>query len=106
MIRRLIEESRLGVPQELSQIRTAYHEAGHAVVARALGIPVMVATAAANARSLGHVVFAETPLQMHHRLCDAGRAEKIRAVREWTAWQAHIRAVMAGREAEVAVLSS
>lgn len=106
MIRRLIEESRLGVPQEISQIRTAYHEAGHAVVARVLGIPVTVATATANAdvRSLGHVVFGETPLQMHHRLCNAGRAEKTRAVREWTAWQAHIRAVMAGREAEVTVL--
>jgi hypothetical protein len=104
MIRRLIEESRLGVPLELSQIRTAYHEAGHAVVARSLGIPVTVATINTDARSLGHVVFGESALQMHWRLCEAGRAAKDRAVRESTAWRTHIMAIMAGREAEIAVL--
>ncbi|MEY9242533.1 hypothetical protein ABIF27_003188 [Bradyrhizobium elkanii] len=99
MIRRLIEESRLGVPPELGQLRTAYHEAGHAVVARVLGIPVTIATVIADDKSLGHVVFAETPLQMHHRLFPAGGE-----VKDLTAWKAHIRATMAGREAEIAVL--
>lgn len=79
MIRRLIEESRLEVPAELGQIRTAYHEAGHAVVARVLGIPVNVVTVTANDKSLGHVVFGETPMQMHRRLCDAGGDLKDRA---------------------------
>lgn len=104
MIRRLIEESRLEVPAELGQIRTAYHEAGHAVVARVLGIPVNVVTVTANDKSLGHVVFGETPMQMHLRLCKAGGDLKDRAESEWTAWRAHIRAIMAGREAEKEVL--
>jgi hypothetical protein len=104
MIRRLIEESRLGVPPGLSQIRTAYHEAGHAVVARVLGIPVTMATINPGTRSLGHVVFGESAFQMHTRLCEAGGAAKDRAVRESTAWRTHIMAIMAGREAEIAIL--
>jgi ATP-dependent Zn protease len=104
MIRRLIEESRLGVPAELGQIRTAYHEAGHAVVARVLGIPVTVAMIKTDAQSLGHVVFGESAWQMHQRLGKAGGAAKDRAFRESTAWRTHIMAIMAGREAEIAVL--
>lgn len=104
MIRRLIEESRLGVPQEIGQIRTAYHEAGHAVVARAFGIPVKAATIAKEASSLGHIVIGETVWDMHRKLCEAGTEAKDRAVQEATAWRVYIMIMMAGRVAETALL--
>lgn len=104
MIRRLIEESRLDVPQELGRTRTAYHEAGHAVVARALGIPITLATVEIGPKSLGHVILAETPLDTHRRLVEKGVVAKTNAHRDHTAFHAHIRATMAGREAEISVL--
>jgi len=55
MVRRLIEESSLNVPQHLRRIRTAYHEAGHAVVARAVGFPIDVVTIKPDETNLGHV---------------------------------------------------
>ncbi|MCW5704896.1 MAG: ribbon-helix-helix protein, CopG family [Bradyrhizobium sp.] len=104
MIRRLIEESRLGVPQEIGQIRTAYHEAGHAVVARVLGIPVTIATITKEGSSLGHVVIGESVWDLHRRLCGAGTVAKDRAVHEATAWRVHIMVMMAGRAAETTLL--
>jgi len=55
MVWRLIEESSLGVPLHLRTIRTAYHEAGHAVVARVLGVAVDRMTIEADEERLGSV---------------------------------------------------
>src|SRR6266478_1712978 len=41
LIRIMLEESSVGLPPGLKKkTRTAYHEAGHAVIARVLGIPI------------------------------------------------------------------
>jgi ATP-dependent Zn protease len=44
MIRLLIEESELGLPPGFKKSRTAYHEAGHAVIARLLDVTIYKAT--------------------------------------------------------------
>jgi ATP-dependent Zn protease len=87
MVLRLIEESRLGVPQQIGRIRTAYHEAGHAVMARRLDIPVELATILPGKKSLGHVK-TEAFLSTHDR--QQGKF--------------YVMMLMAGREAERMVL--
>jgi hypothetical protein len=84
MLLRLIEESRLGVPQGLSRIRTAYHEAGHAVISRAFGVSVVRATIIREGSSLGHILNGS----------DVHSANGL----------AHVMILMAGREAEQMVL--
>lgn len=88
MIRRLIEELRLGVPQDVSRIRTAYHEAGHAVMARALGLLITIATVEPELKTLGYV-------GVH--LGRINRGDQL-------AICSHIMCSMAGREAEMMVL--
>lgn len=82
MVRRLIEESRLDVPGELRRVRTAYHEAGHAVVARALGVEVLNVSIVADDIVLGSVshkiptriIFFETDVvETHLMILMAGR---------------------------------
>ena len=84
--------------------RTAYHEAGHAVVARALSIPLITATIIRDRSSLGHVKIGKSIWQLHCMLQAAGGVIKHRADSEQTAWLAHIVILMAGREAEIALL--
>jgi ATP-dependent Zn protease len=100
MIRRLIEESRLGVPGEIRRIRTAFHEAGHAVVARALGIPIHVATIVPGDKSLGHVL-TETLDTTIGRLIGGGETGIRRAS---AGLEGRIVYLMAGRQAEKMVL--
>ena len=103
MIRRLIEESRLGVPEHLARLRTAFHEAGHAVVARALGLPIDHVTILPTERSLGHVQNGESVLDTHVRL-NIENHHRGRGYDSESARCSHIMMLMAGREAEQMVL--
>ena len=89
MVRRLIEESG-SVPQHLSKIRTAYHEAGHAVVSRVVGAPLNVATIKPDEKRLGHVSYQSI---QHRRRQDVNEH-----------WYVNIMVSMAGRASEEMVL--
>jgi len=99
MVLRLIEESRLGVPGHISRMRTAYHEAGHAVVARALDVPVKYATIVPSEGSLGHMK-SENYWDTHCRWHGEGKTKDDIDL----AGKAHVMIMMAGREAERLVL--
>lgn len=85
MIRRLVEESRLNVPADLRRIRTAYHEAGHAVVARALGVEVFNVSIVPSESALGFVNHKSQPRIFFY---------------ETDVVETHLMILMAGRESE------
>lgn len=100
MVLRLIEESSLGVPQRLRTIRIAYHEAGHAVVARAIGLPIERATIESDETSLGHVM----PSKGVPEIAELWTRRKGHTLLDNEAWYADVMVSMAGREAEMMVL--
>jgi peptidase M41-like protein len=113
MIRRLIEESRImgltyskgilrqdpdsRLPGELRKTRTAYHEAGHAVVARIFGVSLNRVTIEHESDTLGHVAH-EGKWRLELRW-------QRRKTHDWReAWYASMMINMAGREAESEIL--
>jgi hypothetical protein len=81
--------------QTLDRLHTAVHEAGHAVIALALGYPIAYATIEADENSAGHVIYVDI-----HDVVLEWEKQGLWHRSPQSAYRARIISVMAGAEAE------
>jgi ATP-dependent Zn protease len=89
------------ISKRVSNLATAFHEAGHAVVGRVLTLVCGGATITADNESAGHCIIEEPYACISHW----ERRGKVRDA-PYAAWHARIIAYMAGAEAESELLGS